>query len=70
MIKPSLDQLMEKVDAKYSLVIIAARRAREIQAGTPKMVESVSNKPVTVALEELDAGKLYYEAGKSAGPRR
>lgn len=70
MIRPSLDQLMEKVDSKYTLVIIGARRGREIQAGTPKQVDSKSNKPVTIALEELVAGKLFFERGKnSTGPR-
>lgn len=64
MIKPSLDQLMEKVDSKYTLVILGARRGREIQGGKPKQVDSRSNKPVTVALEELVAGKIYFERGK------
>lgn len=68
MIKPSLDQLMEKVDSKYTLVILGARRGRELQAGKPKLVDSKSNKPVTIALEELVAGKLFFERGKS-GPR-
>ncbi len=64
MIKPSLDQLMHLVDSKYTLVILAARRARDLQDGKPKMVESQSNKPVTIALEELHAGKLFFERGK------
>lgn len=61
MIKPSLDQLLEKVDSKYTLVIISARRGRDLQAGVLKQVESRSNKPVTIALEELVAGKLFFE---------
>jgi len=65
MIKPSLDQLMEKVDSKYSLVIIGARRGRELQDGKPKLVDSKSNKPVTIALEELSMNKLFFERGKS-----
>lgn len=65
MIKPSLDQLMEKVDSKYTLVIVGARRGRDLQAGKAKMVDSRSNKPVTIALEELAAGKIQYERGKS-----
>jgi len=64
MIKPSLDQLAERVDAKYTLVIIAARRGRDIQAGKNKQVDSRSNKPVTIALEELVAGKLFFERVK------
>ncbi|HYF75760.1 MAG TPA: DNA-directed RNA polymerase subunit omega [Symbiobacteriaceae bacterium] len=64
MIKPSLDQLSEKVDSKYTLVILGARRGRDIQAGKPKMVDSRSNKPVTIALEELVAGKIFFERAK------
>lgn len=66
MIKPSLDQLVERVDAKYTLVIISARRARDLQAGMSKMVDSRSNKPVTIALEELVAGKLFFERQRTA----
>lgn len=66
MIKPSLDQLVEKVDSKYTLVILAARRGRDIQTGKPKQVDSRSNKPVTVALEELVAGKLFFERTKTS----
>jgi DNA-directed RNA polymerase subunit omega len=64
MIKPSLDQLVEKVDSKYTLVILAARRGRTIQDGKPKQVDSKSNKPVTIALEEIVAGKLFFERAK------
>jgi DNA-directed RNA polymerase subunit omega len=67
MIKPSLDQLLEKVDSKYTLVVICARRGRELQDGSRKMVDSRSNKPVTVALEELVANKLFFERTRPAG---
>ncbi len=66
MIKPSLDQLVEKVDSKYTLVIVAAKRGRDLQDGKPKLVDSRSNKPVTIALEELVAGKLFFERPKGA----
>jgi DNA-directed RNA polymerase subunit omega len=61
MIKPSLDQLIDKVDSKYSLVVAAAKRGRELMNGKPKVVDSKSNKPVTVALEEMVAGRLHIE---------
>lgn len=61
MMEPSLDSLVEKVDSKYTLVVAAAKRARDIQAGADAQVPSASNKAVTVALEELDQGLLFYE---------
>lgn len=66
MIKPSLDQLLERVDSKYTLVILSAKRGRDLQAGESKQVDSRSNKPVTIALEELVAGKLFFERTRIA----
>lgn len=64
MIKPSIDQLIDKVDSKYTLVVLSAKRGREIMEGSGPLVDSKSNKPVTIALEELSSGKLLYERTK------
>jgi DNA-directed RNA polymerase subunit omega len=73
MIEPKIDDLLAAVDSKYSLVILAAKRAREInsyynQLGegrgefVPPLVESgFSNKPLSIALEEIAEGKIDYE---------
>ncbi|PKM45531.1 MAG: DNA-directed RNA polymerase subunit omega [Firmicutes bacterium HGW-Firmicutes-8] len=63
--QPSLDGLMKNVDSKYTLVVTAAKRAREITEGSLKLVESNSYKPVTVALEEIANNKIGYERTKS-----
>jgi DNA-directed RNA polymerase subunit omega len=65
MIHPSLDVLVKKVDSKYTLVVAAAKRAREIMDGDAAMVDTKSNKPVTVALQEIADGKLGYERTKA-----
>lgn len=65
MIQPSLDVLVKKVDSKYTLVVAAAKRAREIMDGDPPMVDIRSSKPVTVALQEIAEGKLSYERTKA-----
>lgn len=65
MIHPSLDTLVDKVDSKYTLVVLAAKRAREIMNGEESLVDSRSNKPVTVALEEVSQGRIVYERTKS-----
>ncbi len=65
MIYPSLDVLVDKVDSKYTLVVLAAKRAREIMNGEDALVDSKSNKPVTVALEEVSQGRIVYERTKS-----
>jgi len=64
MVNPSIDYLAQKVDSKYSLVIIAAKRARELVDHAPKLVESKSNKPVSIAMEEVGDDVLTYETTK------
>ena len=73
MIKPRVDKLLEHVDSHYAAVIVAAKRARQINAYyhslsegaygeyTPPMVETGSGNYITIALEETAAGKLNYE---------
>jgi DNA-directed RNA polymerase subunit omega len=64
MIDPPIEALMEKVDSKFSLVAVAAKRGREINsyfnqlgeglgAIVPPQVASVSRKPLSIALEEI-----------------
>jgi DNA-directed RNA polymerase subunit omega len=73
MINPPIDKLLQQVDSKYALVIIAAKRARQINSyhhqlgeGTfddyaPPMVESRSKNYLTMALEEVSQGKIQWE---------
>ena len=51
---------MQEFDSKYREILVAARRARQIQNGAPKLVECDSRKAVKVALEEIKAGKVDY----------
>jgi DNA-directed RNA polymerase subunit omega len=73
MIQPRIDDLLGEVDSRYALVIIAAKRARQINnyhhqlgEGTfddfpPPLVESRSKNYLTLALEEISEGKIAYE---------
>ena len=49
MVDPSIDYLAEKVDSKYTLVILAAKRARELTVGNQNMPQ----KEVSTALREI-----------------
>jgi len=54
MLYPSIDDLMRKVDSKYTLVSAAAKRARALRDGKPSALEAPkSRKVVGVALEEI-----------------
>jgi len=64
MLTPPLEDLLKKVDSKYSLVVAAARRGRQLMEGHPKLVESSSHKPVTIALQEMAAGRVRVEPSR------
>ena len=58
---PSIDSLVKKVDNKYTLVTLAAMRARELNDGAAPLVEGAEGKKtVSVALQEIDDGKITY----------
>jgi DNA-directed RNA polymerase subunit omega len=63
-IKPLLEALLDRVGNKYALVIVAAKRARQIKEGALSMVDLDTGNPVTAALEEIAAGKIRYELPK------
>jgi DNA-directed RNA polymerase subunit omega len=47
-------------DSNYRKVLVAARRARQLQSGSGALVSSQSNKPCRIAQDEIDAGKIAY----------
>lgn len=61
MITPSFDELLTRVDSKYTLVIATAKRARELMEDQS---ENAVRKPVTRALEEIAAGLITYQRVK------
>ena len=62
MVNPSTDTLMKKVDSRYGLVVLAAKRARQLLVGAElKATKARSTKNVTNALEEIAEGKISYE---------
>ncbi|MCP3739038.1 DNA-directed RNA polymerase subunit omega [Rossellomorea sp. BNER] len=59
MLYPSIDSLMKQIDSKYSLVSIAAKRARDLQGVQDyRLNKYISEKYVGKALEEIHAGQL------------
>lgn len=65
LIKPTLESLMKRVDSKYTLVTLAAKRARQLTDGDKPLVDVDTTKVVSVAMEEIDQGKITYEAPKA-----
>ncbi|MPQ42456.1 DNA-directed RNA polymerase subunit omega [Clostridium tarantellae] len=64
MINPSIVDLLEKVDNRYSLVIITSKRARQIIDGAEQFVSVESNKPLTIAINEVNEDFVQYEQVK------
>jgi DNA-directed RNA polymerase subunit omega len=75
---PSIEKLLEKVDSKYTLVSLSAKRGREVnsyfnQLGeglgsiVPPQVTSISRKPLSIALDEIAAGKITYHRVETEG---
>jgi DNA-directed RNA polymerase subunit omega len=59
---PSIDSLLTKIDSKYSLVSVAAKRARNMQVQHDARLEKyVSHKYVGKALEEIYGDKLHFK---------
>lgn len=69
MMATSVEDLLEATNSKFSLVTLASKRAREINAyfgqlgggigsSVPPQVTSVAHKPLTIAFEEIAAGKI------------
>jgi DNA-directed RNA polymerase subunit omega len=71
MMDPQIEELLERVDSKFTLVTLSARRARQINsyfnqlgeglgAIVPPQVATVSRKPMSISLEEIAADKITY----------
>ncbi len=79
---PPIDDLLEVADSKYALVIYGAKRARQINAYYSQLSEGlleyvgplvethVQEKPLSVALREIDAGLLTCEPDTDAAPSK
>ena len=70
MLKPSIDTLLDKVPSKYSLVILEAKRAHELESGAPATQEFKSEKSTLRALEEIESGNPDPEGKREAVRRR
>jgi DNA-directed RNA polymerase subunit omega len=71
MVNPPIEELLDRVDSKFGLVTLAARRARNINAYfnqlgeglgqmVPPQVSSVARKPLSIAFEEIAADKIVW----------
>jgi DNA-directed RNA polymerase subunit omega len=65
----AIQDLLSKTDSIYKLVVLASKRAMELNAGAPKLVESDSEKISSIVLEEIAQGKVRLEKDEKSAPK-
>jgi len=58
----------KEFDSKYRYILVAARRARQLQGGADALVETSSRKACRIAQDEIQAGKVSYVVPDAAAP--
>ena len=64
MLYPPVADLVDKVGSRYQLVNVVAQRARKISAGWEAEGEPQDDKPVSIAIDEVYAGKLTVKSAE------
>lgn len=60
MLYPSINEIRKKADSRYTIVNLAAKRARDIIDGKPILTDSEINKPVSLAAHEIAEDLITY----------
>lgn len=60
----SMENLLDKTGSVYKLVILASKRALELNEGSPKLTETNSKKVTTISLDEIRDGKISMKEKK------
>lgn len=58
----------KEFDSKYRYILVAARRARQLQGGADALVETSSRKACRIAQDEIQAGKVSYVVPEPVAP--
>ena len=61
-------KLIDGFDSNYRYILVAARRARQLQGGAPPVVETSSRKPCRIAQDEIRAGKVKWVIPEAPKP--
>ena len=61
MVRTPVEELLKRCPSIYKLVVVAAKRAKELAEGAPRLIEGDIRKITTVALEEISQHKVLYK---------
>ncbi|MEG0923570.1 MAG: DNA-directed RNA polymerase subunit omega [Anaerovoracaceae bacterium] len=65
MLYPSINEIRKKADSRYTIVVLAAKRARDIIEGKPVLTEVDVAKPVSIAANEIAEDLITYTRDSS-----
>ena len=60
-VEPNVLELLKHADSRYTLVVEASKRGRQLVAGGQPLIDAKEMKPLKVAVEEINRGLLTYE---------
>ncbi|NLP29887.1 MAG: DNA-directed RNA polymerase subunit omega [Clostridiales bacterium] len=60
MLEPSVNHMKKKADSRYTLAILAAKRARDIIEGKPRLIDIDIDKSVSIAVHEIAEDLITY----------
>jgi DNA-directed RNA polymerase subunit omega len=61
MLEPSIRLMKQKADSRYTLAIMAAKRARDIIEGKPRLIDTDIEKPISIAVSEIAQDYITYK---------
>lgn len=67
MLHPSIGEITKKADSRYTLVMLTAKRARQIVDGSKPYIDTDSTKPVSIAIAEILEDKVSYRRPEIKG---
>lgn len=64
MTKPSVTELLDHAECRYTLVVKVSKRARQIISGAPLLIDTKESKPLSVAVDEVNRGLIDHDIPK------
>ncbi len=61
MARVTVEDCLKMVDNRFALVLLAAKRARQVEMGSPPLVDDMGDKPTVIALREIAEGLIDAE---------
>ena len=60
MVKPTVNELLDKIDDRYQLVVVTSKRARQLAEGAEPLSDKKEDSFVTLAADEIAEGKIKW----------